>query len=1292
MFENDNYEGMLEISHDEQMSDVEYEDILGREVSELGDLTEFGDDNEPNNVPPKAKRKNITKKPVKKPLKKRPITTPEKAEDEKPEQSHSVSEQIHETDYDVFYEDDIPTTNIATATYGGDMAQFNNIENGEAASSTTDETYSSMNGKEFFERFSKPQSANRIYDDDLGTTEIPLDRQKGHVEAVIQTSSGTEIGNGEVFLKGGEKIMPEEISFNSYKEKCIDNSVYDSLYQKTGQSFNPYGNATHYDTQDIGMPEDTIVTMTTKQYKVSRGVENISINPDGTSTVGSHEQNQIESVVQYERMRESLKNASQTVTHAISGQKQEPVGKTYDSKKEKEEKNHVLDPEKQVLGQTDNLSQKAEYQDLTDKREFDSKAVRYFRHTISDNSAKNFIVGAGLAITGMITQNADERDGCVTVSRKTKEIAHGFIGQSLAYFGARSNLQAFQNHDKEVAYQTKRVSDLIRDNKLDLDDLKQRSSLEDKLKEAGVHFQNSILRNRENIAEILSAKESFIQRQARNQNAFTEKQMEFINSDKFFNTKNSGAIKDISMTYLHGSSNITLRALDGSVSVNRLRELIKNSDNFGITAKEKVILNRLLKAKLKEKYHSLAKMKYSSLRKTLTDKIIRADENISTGINFIRTTIRTGRTSLKFAKFAVTTGRLGIHIVGKVTGLSYLKRVATRAIKSKAKQIKNVAKGKIKNAQVTKKSSQTIKSAKEHAKNSKAGRTLKQAQNTVHSVKQRIGSTKPVQTAKKTVKATKKAAKVTAHAGSKLKNILAAPLTALGKVFSLIGKVRMIAILAVILPILTVVSTYLTILFGNMIVITLLESIAVAGKSVIFVDDYDDLKNWAHNIQLEDTKRYEEAIEAGEGTPIDPEVLEGHYIKKYGSPDKEKGYTIHYVDAYGNEIANKTTNAKDILCMAAVMFENDISTHEDEYYELVMDLYALMNPEIEYKESEIYTCLHGCDKYSYCCDCEEDYLLYEKYIADGCGKYEEMIPYNEDACEIEIEMVDIDEIDTSEWEEEDFFDENGDPILEVEVEKGHCPGHETPICYGHKDLDIYITIIDKEYAYQENLYPEDWQSKSYAPYIQKWFENGMWNYDEHRNWCDSLYDTNWFDEYGFDIEGGAGFTVGETLSNREIAEIERNFDGDVSEARKEVVTYALNYVGMIPYYWGGKANSKDYGENGFGSSIKADYKGRSQKGLDCSGFVQWVYWSVLDDKLPGSTAGYAGQYSRIGHSSLQIGDLGFADVPGAKVNHVGIYAGQDEEGNDLWVHCNSSAGNVSYNQTNCFHYYLKVLP
>ena len=378
---------------------------------------------------------------------------------------------------------------------------------------------------------------------------------------------------------------------------------------------------------------------------------------------------------------------------------------------------------------------------------------------------------------------------------------------------------------------------------------------EEKLKEAGVHFQNSILRNRENIAEILSAKESFIQRQARNQNAFTEKQMEFINSDKFFNTKNYGAIKDISMTYLHGSSNITLRALDGSVSVNRLRELIKNSDKFGITAKEKVILNRLLKAKLNEKYHSLAKMKYSSLRKTLTDKIIRADENISTGVNFIRTTIRTGRTSLKFAKFAVTTGRLGMHIVGKVTGLSYLKRVTTRAIKSKAKQIKNVAKGKIKNAQVTKKSSQTIKSAKEHAKNSKAGRTLKQAQNTVHSVKQRIGSTKPVRTAKKTVKATKKAAKVTAHAGSKLKSILAAPLTALGKVFSLIGKVRMIAILAVILPILTVVSTYLTILFGNMIVITLLESIAVAGKSVIFVDDYDDLKNWAHNIQLEDTKR-----------------------------------------------------------------------------------------------------------------------------------------------------------------------------------------------------------------------------------------------------------------------------------------------------------------------------------------------------------------------------------------------------------------------------------------------------
>ena len=41
------------------------------------------------------------------------------------------------------------------------------------------------------------------------------------------------------------------------------------------------------------------------------------------------------------------------------------------------------------------------------------------------------------------------------------------------------------------------------------------------------------------------------------------------------------------------------------------------------------------------------------------------------------------------------------------------------------------------------------------------------------------------------------------------------------------------------------------------------------------------------------------------------------------------------------------------------------------------------------------------------------------------------------------------------------------------------------------------------------------------------------------------------------------------------------------------------------------------------------------------------------------------------------GDLGFMAVPGTvPVNHVLLYAGEDADGNKLWVHCASGTGVV----------------
>lgn len=126
------------------------------------------------------------------------------------------------------------------------------------------------------------------------------------------------------------------------------------------------------------------------------------------------------------------------------------------------------------------------------------------------------------------------------------------------------------------------------------------------------------------------------------------------------------------------------------------------------------------------------------------------------------------------------------------------------------------------------------------------------------------------------------------------------------------------------------------------------------------------------------------------------------------------------------------------------------------------------------------------------------------------------------------------------------------------------------------------------------------------------------------------------------------------------------------------------------YCRGGKAVSKSYEGNSFYFTVAADNKGRDKRGLDCSGFVQWIVWRVTDVKLGSSTSTITSGMGQITAAELQPGDLGLMALPGAASNHVGIFVGYDESGRALWCHENSSAGNVSVDATACFKYYFRM--
>lgn len=152
------------------------------------------------------------------------------------------------------------------------------------------------------------------------------------------------------------------------------------------------------------------------------------------------------------------------------------------------------------------------------------------------------------------------------------------------------------------------------------------------------------------------------------------------------------------------------------------------------------------------------------------------------------------------------------------------------------------------------------------------------------------------------------------------------------------------------------------------------------------------------------------------------------------------------------------------------------------------------------------------------------------------------------------------------------------------------------------------------------------------------------------------------------------------------------------ELRQKIVDTAVSVQGIPSYEWG----KKYYDLNDKNTITQND-------SLDCSGFVQWVYLNSLNIDTGEGTANISENTEEITYDELKIGDLGlifkggsyyidengnrFSEpVEGARCisNHIGIYIGKDENGNDLWVHCNKKENTVSINSPQCFSYYCKV--
>ena len=154
-----------------------------------------------------------------------------------------------------------------------------------------------------------------------------------------------------------------------------------------------------------------------------------------------------------------------------------------------------------------------------------------------------------------------------------------------------------------------------------------------------------------------------------------------------------------------------------------------------------------------------------------------------------------------------------------------------------------------------------------------------------------------------------------------------------------------------------------------------------------------------------------------------------------------------------------------------------------------------------------------------------------------------------------------------------------------------------------------------------------------------------------------------------------------SASQEQARNILRNLPAGLSPERRAVVETACRLVGKVNYFWGGKSRVIGW-DSRWGTIQKVWADGSSTTGtyrpygLDCSGFVDWVFYNISDGAYTiGHGGGAHAQHTyctAITWTEAQPGDLVFYPED----THVGIVGGWDESGNILIIHCASGYNNV----------------
>ena len=725
---------------------------------------------------------------------------------------------------------------------------------------------------------------------------------------------------------------------------------------------------------------------------------------------------------------------------------------------------------------------------------------------------------AGEIIEQTALRSADADDSALEAVEKvvytTSELA-----EYICASGARNIYEMTLWRATKAAEACVDAEKLIQNGTITLEDMKQPGTVKNKLHTAGIKATTvkNIVRNQEQIRDVLQTKQVLYDFVAAS-GKMDRSTVEFINSkDIFQHELFSGDFQKAVGLYFRESKNEVLKKVNPvGMTPMEIKRLLDNTEKYGITTQDISVLKVLHQNKTAAHTKRITRYAYG-VRGRIRDVVYlfgsvarRMDEDaVVAGVHQVYSMYHGARAAAATLQFATKTTWHTVQKVGTVALYNPASRAVSKALKQNVQQVKVAAS---KNPRVIK-----VKKRAEQVRQRTARVRNKTA--TINRNRKR--------TYRKIKSAQNKAMRV---AKTPLR-ILTFPITALNQ---LVFRLKEMLKNKLILPIAGILFTFLMLYIVLLAVSGLCSSLMQKSKEVVFLKE-EDLQNLMDYLEGKIDAVYEEAYEIATGTPISDTVCGGVKRTSY------KEWSITTLDSNGQPI-DKTSNAKDIICLAAVMMGNSTDDF-DEYKHLVDDMWAGMVPVITAKESDIYHSEDSTDTYpkgssKYYCNSSTFYANYNTDKANGVCFYEEPVSKRTTIPTVSGYITSGSGCDYYEYSEDTLLceienHEHTEECYETEwYREYYCSGHDALHCsYGYRDINIFITLFTKEDYYSSvtneqssrityktptNFYATSFESKTatmqyrthwdgYKKKMKSFFRSGGWENEDNVEWCENLY-------------------------------------------------------------------------------------------------------------------------------------------------------------------------------------------